>query len=75
MTLSVERICNDLARNGLLPPADIRSLRQRWLGEAGPAAADAVLFAQWLTHHRHVTGYQAAVLLRRRDGPPALHPQ
>jgi hypothetical protein len=75
VTLSVERVCNDLARNGLLPPADIRGLRQRWLAEAGPSAAGAALFAQWLTLHRQVTGYQAAVLLRRRDGPPALHPQ
>jgi serine/threonine-protein kinase len=74
MTVSVERICNDLARNGLLPPADIRSLRQRWLREAGASAADAVLFAQWLTHHRQVTGYQAAVLLRRRDDPLVLGP-
>jgi serine/threonine protein kinase len=74
MIVSVERICNELNRNGLLPPADIRNLRQRWMGEAGPAGADAALFAQWLTLHRHVTGYQAAVLLRRRDDPLALGP-
>jgi hypothetical protein len=49
MTLSVEKISNDLARNGLLPAADVRSLRQRWLREAGPSTADAVLFTQWLT--------------------------
>jgi hypothetical protein len=35
MTLSVERICNGWNHNGLLPPADIRNLRQRWLLEAG----------------------------------------
>jgi serine/threonine-protein kinase len=74
MTVSVERICNELNRSGLLPPADIRTLRQRWLGEAGPAGADAGMFVQWLTAHRHITGYQAAILLRRRDDPLALGP-
>ena len=35
MALSVERICNELNRKGLLSPADIRKLRLRWLREAG----------------------------------------
>jgi serine/threonine protein kinase len=74
IALSVERICNDLARNGLLPPADIRNLRQRWLREAGASGSDPVLFAGWLTSGGHVTGYQAAVLLGRRDDPLVLGP-
>jgi serine/threonine protein kinase len=74
MPLSVERICNDLARNYLLPPADIRSLRQRWLREAGASAADPVLFARWLATHRRITDYQAAVLLGRRSDPLVLGP-
>jgi serine/threonine-protein kinase len=74
MTLSVERICNDLNRNGLLSAPDIRHLRQRWLREAGASAADPVLFGKWLALHRFVTDYQADVLLRRRDGPLVLGP-
>lgn len=72
MALSVERICNQLNRTGLLSPEDIRGLRQRWLHEAGAAASDHVSFVKWLAHHRQITGYQADVLLRRRDDPLVL---
>lgn len=72
MTVTVERICNELNRNGLLSPSDIRNIRQRWQREAGASAEDAVLFGKWLAHHGHVTGYQADVLLRRRDDPLVL---
>jgi serine/threonine protein kinase len=74
MTLSVERICNDLNRNRLLPPQEIRNLRQRWLHEAGASAGDGALFGKWLAHHRRITDYQAEVLLRRRSDPLALGP-
>src|SRR5437868_13987180 len=74
MPLSVEKVCNDLARNGLLPPPDIRALRQRWLREAGPSAGDPALFAKWLASQRQITDYQAAVLLGRRADPLALGP-
>jgi serine/threonine-protein kinase len=74
MSLSVERICNELARNQLLPPPDIRSLRQRWLREAGPSAADPALFAKWLVFQRQITDYQATVLLGRRNDPLVLGP-
>jgi serine/threonine protein kinase len=72
MTLSIERICNELNRKGLLSPADIRNLRQRWLREAGASAADPVLFGKWLAQQGQLTSYQADVLLRRRDDPLVL---
>ena len=72
MSLSVERICNELNRKGLLPPPAIRTLRQHWLREAGVSADDPVLFVKWLTQRGHVTDYQANVLLRRRDDPLVL---
>jgi serine/threonine protein kinase len=72
MTLSIERICNELNRKGLLLPPNIRNLRQRWLREAGVSAGDAVLFVKWLTHHGQITDYQADVLLRRRKDPLVL---
>jgi eukaryotic-like serine/threonine-protein kinase len=74
MTLSVERVCNDLARNQLLDPAVIRTLRQRWLHAAGASAGDYTLFAKWLAYHGHITDYQAEVLLRRRNDPLFLGP-
>lgn len=74
MSLSVEKICNDLNRNGLLPPSDIRKLRQRWLREAGASSGDPVLFAKWLARHRHISDYQADVLLGRRHDPLVLGP-
>jgi serine/threonine protein kinase len=74
MPLSVESICNELNRNRLLPTKDIRYLRQVWLGQSGATAGDPVLFGKWLAHHRHVTEYQADVLLRRRDAPLVLGP-
>jgi serine/threonine protein kinase len=74
MTLSVERICNELNRNGLLSAQDIRNLRQRWLHQAGVSAGDAVMFGKWLAQHKYVTDYQADVLLRRRDAPLILGP-
>jgi serine/threonine protein kinase len=74
MSLSVEKVCNDLARNRILPPQEIRALRQRWLREGGASAADPALFAKWLVSHRHVTDYQAAVLLGRRNDPLVLGP-
>jgi serine/threonine protein kinase len=72
MPLSVERICNELNRKGLLPPASIRTLHQRWLREAGPSAGDPVSFVKWLTHQRQVTAYQADVLAGRRSDPLLL---
>ncbi|HTU22473.1 MAG TPA: hypothetical protein VMG10_30825 [Gemmataceae bacterium] len=57
MPLSVEKICNELNRNGLLSPPNIRNLRQRWLREAGVSAGDPTF--------RFPTPGQAAQELRR----------
>jgi serine/threonine protein kinase len=72
MTLSVERICNELNRNGLLPVQDIRNLRQRWLRQSGVSVDDPVSFVKWLAHHDLITDYQADVLLGRRKDPLVL---
>jgi serine/threonine protein kinase len=53
-----------LARGKLLPPEEIRSLRQRWLREAGDKAADANKFCSWLVGNRYLTTYQAGMLQR-----------
>jgi len=72
MNLSIERICNELNRSGLLPAQDIRNLRGRWLRHAGVSVGDPVLFGKWLAHHNVLTDYQADVLLRRRKDPLVL---
>jgi serine/threonine protein kinase len=63
-TTSVESLCNLLARSKLVAPEDVRTLRQRWLREAGAAAADGTKFCKWLVGTRYVTDYQAGMLLR-----------
>ena len=71
--LTVESICNTLARNGLLSGDAVRDVRARWLRlQAGAAAADVHAFVQWLVKYKMVTSYQGDVLLHRREGPLAL---
>jgi serine/threonine protein kinase len=55
---SVEKFCNALARSGLLPPGEVRALRQRWLQEAGPGSNGA-RFTRWLVARHYLTGFQA----------------
>jgi hypothetical protein len=42
--VSVESACHQLARHQLLVPQAIRSLRSRWLQEAGASVGDPALF-------------------------------
>ena len=71
--LSVETICNTLARSGLLAADAVRDVHGRWLRlQAGTAAADVPAFVQWLVKYKMVTSYQGDVLLRRREGPLTL---
>jgi serine/threonine protein kinase len=74
MSISVESICNTLARNQLLPKDEIVSLRQRWLREAGPSAADAHLFGKWLATKNYITDYQSGILVGRRNERLRLGP-
>ncbi len=61
---SVESLCNELARSHLLPPAEVRSIHQRWQAEAGDQAEDLDHFAKWLVANRLVTHFQATLLAR-----------
>jgi serine/threonine protein kinase len=64
MEFSVEGLCNQMARSRLLDPTTVRSLRQRWRREAGPAADDADKFASWLIANRQLTDFQLGLLTR-----------
>jgi serine/threonine protein kinase len=63
-TVSVESLCNLLARSKLLAPEEVRNLRQRWLREAGESASDSAKFLKWLVATRYVTDYQVGLLSR-----------
>ncbi len=71
MQPSVESVCNEMNRRRLMAADAIRAARQQFLRVAG-ANPDAALFGKWLVANRHLTDYQAAVLLRRRDDPLTL---
>ncbi len=64
MDLSVESLCNQLARSKLASPDEVRSLYQRWAREAGPAAADVQKFASWLAGRNVATEYQLGFVMR-----------
>ena len=62
MEQTVEGLCNVLARQGLLPPDEVRKLHQRWKNERHDT--DAQEFTRWLAENRYITEYQAGVLGR-----------
>src|SRR5207245_10268859 len=64
MPASVEEFCNHLARSRLLPPDEIRALRQRWRGEAKDASEDPERFSRWLVAKQYLTEYQATLVGR-----------
>jgi serine/threonine protein kinase len=63
-TVTVESLCNLLSRSRLIPPEEVRTLRQRWLREAGETSSDAAKFCKWLVGTRYLTDYQAGLLSR-----------
>jgi serine/threonine protein kinase len=64
MQQTVESLCNQLARNRLLEPEVIRTLRQRWRVEAKDAADDSARFSKWLIAGGHLTDFQFGMLTR-----------
>lgn len=66
---SVQSVCNQLARNSLALPEEVRAIYRRWLQEAGTASADVAGFVKWLVAKKHLTDYQAAVITGRRKEP------
>jgi serine/threonine protein kinase len=67
MELSVQHLCNLISRQRLMTPNEVRALYYSWNQEAGPAAADVNLFGKWLVARKHLTDYQVAILLGRRQ--------
>jgi serine/threonine protein kinase len=63
-TVSVESLCNQMARNRLLAADAVRSLRQRWREEARDTADDAGRFSKWLIANGYLTDFQFGMLTR-----------
>jgi serine/threonine protein kinase len=61
---SVEKLCNQLARNRLLEPEEIRSMYRRWKAEAGPAVNDNARFNKWLVGNKFITEFQLGLVER-----------
>lgn len=61
-SLSVQSVCNQLARNGLVTADEVRTIYRRWQQEGGAVAADVSSFVKWLVTKKHLTDYQAAVV-------------
>jgi eukaryotic-like serine/threonine-protein kinase len=66
MEVTVQSLCNALARSKLVQPEEVRNLYYRWNEEAKNTAADPAKFSNWLVAHKVVTAYQIAVLNRGR---------
>lgn len=64
MELSVEALCNLLAKKKLLDGATIKALRQRWLAEAKGDAADTEKFGKWLVASHLLTEFQWGLLAK-----------
>lgn len=64
MALTVQSVCNELARTHLLDPVAIRDIGQRWLQSGGTSGEAPDRFLKWLVAGKHLTEYQAGVLGR-----------
>src|SRR5438874_2076191 len=64
MEFTVESLCNQLARNRLLAPDAVRTMRQRWREEAREASDDAGRFSKWAIGGGYLTDFQLGMLTR-----------
>src|SRR5947209_2357535 len=64
MDQTVESLCNQVARNRLLEPEVVRTMRGRWRAEAKDAADDAGRFSKWMIANGFVTDFQFGMLTR-----------
>src|SRR3954468_315481 len=74
MAVSVETLCNALARSHVLKADDVRNLRDRWIRAADAKAADPDAFVRWLVGEKVLTEYQAGVLARDNAAQLILGP-
>jgi serine/threonine protein kinase len=64
MEFSVENVCGLLIRSKLLTPDDVKTMYQRWLGDARDHATNLGHFTRWLVAKQYVTEYQATLVAK-----------
>jgi len=64
MELTVNNVYGLILRSKLMKPADAKVVLQRWIEESKTAQSDVSKFAAWLVSRKHVTEYQASLLIR-----------
>lgn len=62
--MTVESVCNALAKSKLLGSDEIKKAYQDWQREGGPKAKDTAEFGKWLITRQYLTPYQADRVLR-----------
>ncbi len=61
--ITVEKYCNLLSRSKLMSPADVRTAYQGWRADS-KQSSDTAQFAKWLVARKHLTDFQARLLLK-----------
>lgn len=69
MDFTVENVCGFLMRSRLVAPEVARTLYQRWVDEAKDSAGNLGQFSRWLVANKHVTEYQASLLIKGHADP------
>jgi serine/threonine protein kinase len=62
--MTVESVCNALAKSKLLGSDEVKKAYQDWQREGGPKAKDTAEFGKWLITRQYLTSYQADRVLR-----------
>src|SRR5262245_7147488 len=64
MEFTVENVCGFLIRSRLVSAEEGRAIYQRWLNEAKQGPGNVSHFSRWLVANKHVTEYQASLLVK-----------
>jgi eukaryotic-like serine/threonine-protein kinase len=64
MEFSVENVCGLLIRSKLLTSDGVKTMYQRWLGDAKEHANNLGHFTRWLVAKQYVTEYQATLVAK-----------
>src|SRR5580765_6843498 len=64
MKFTVENVCGLLIGSKLLAPDEVKTIYQRWQGEARDGAGESAQFTRWLVTQHFLTEYQAALVAK-----------
>ena len=64
MELTVNNVYGLILRSKLMKPEEAKIVLDRWKEESKTTQGDVSKFAAWLVSRKHVTEYQASLLIR-----------